>query len=51
MNCEYESGKMSGLDCPCVKCGNIKNMLIKYIEEKKIYISGTEEDIAKLRKI
>jgi len=27
MECKYKTGELSGLECPCEKCGKIRAML------------------------
>lgn len=50
MKCKYQTGEMSGLDCPCNKCQKIRNLLKKKEKKGEIYLSGLPSDLRKIRR-
>jgi len=50
MICKYEKEGMSGLDCPCIKCQKIRDLLFQGELAGDLFISGTEEDKEKIRR-
>lgn len=36
MECKYETGELSGVECPCDKCKAIREAL----EEEEVYVIG-----------
>ena len=50
MICKYETGELSGLECPCEECQKCRDLLHQGELDGSINLIGLEEDKKKIRR-